>query len=161
VSPDGFKMTLHGDATAGWTLTDHGSGQIRHFDPSGRLTAIEDRNDNQATFGYSSAGALTAITTDVGPAAPRTLEVATSSGRISELTQLGTLIDYTGYPVSHNRSVEFFYDGSGRLETIVDPEGRQTGFAYSGGGNLASVTAPGGAVTSFGYDGLGRVTTVN
>jgi RHS repeat-associated protein len=162
--PAGFKMTLTGDATAGWELTDHTSGEKRIFDAGGRLTAIGDRVGNQADFGYTAAGALEEISTDVGPVNARSLTVGTSgsgSGRISEFTQTVIVTDpVSGSSTEQTRSVTLDYDGSGRLETITDSAGRTTEFAYSGGGNLAAVTAPGGATTLFGYDSDGRVRTV-
>jgi RHS repeat-associated protein len=164
-SPDGFKMDLAGDATNGWTLTDHTSGEIRSFDATGRLTDIADRSKipNKVTFGYDSNGALTEIVTDVGPSDPRTLTVfstGSGAGRITEISQDGSITVSSGYPAPHSRSVTFDYDGSTRLQTITDAEGRTTSFGYSGSGNLSSVTAPGGAQTSFTYDLLGRVLTV-
>ncbi|MGH2217746.1 hypothetical protein, partial [Enterococcus faecalis] len=81
------------------------------FGTSGRLRAIEDRNGNQVTFDYTSRGALASITTDVGPADARTLEVITTGsgiGQITGITQRAT--DAAGNPIS--RSVDFGYDSS-------------------------------------------------
>jgi RHS repeat-associated protein len=156
--PAGFKMDLAAVTGGGWDLTDHGSGEIRHFDANGRLTGIEDRNDNTLTFAYGSNGALSEIVTDVGPADARTLTVSSTgsgSGRITEISQT----PQAGSGLSA-RSVSFDYDTSNRLISITDQEGRTTGFTYGSNGNLNKVTAPGGAETSFTFDGLGRVQSV-
>ncbi|RFU19084.1 RHS repeat-associated core domain-containing protein [Geodermatophilus marinus] len=160
-APAGFKMDLTGNATSGWELFHHDTGQTWSFDPAGRLTAMADRSGNQATFGYDSNGAPTTITSDVGPTGARTLDVdteGTGTGRITEITQ--TVTDAGGYPTAENRSVTLAYDGNGYLASMTDQEGRVTTFTHGSGGNLNAVTAPGGAMTTFGYDNDGRVETV-
>lgn len=165
VPPVGFKMDLSGSATAGWTLVDHNSGEERRFDGAGRLTSIEDRSNNAVTFTYAASGALATVSSDVGPAGARTVNVTstgTGAGRITELSQTVQLTDpATGYPTTtDSRSVSLSYDSGNRLVGMTDPVGRTTEFAYSAGGNLNRITAPGGAQTSFTYDAYGRVETV-
>lgn len=158
-TPDGIKMDLTGNATSGWTLEDHGSGEKRRFSSSGTLEYIADRNDNRVTFAYGSGGTLASITTDKGPVAARTLSfTSTADGaRIAEITQ--TPAAGSG---ESERSVSFEYDANdyNRLLSVTDRLGRKTEFYYTSSQNLNRITAPGGAQTSFNYDGKGRVTVI-
>ncbi|MFP5370380.1 MAG: hypothetical protein ACLGI3_06490, partial [Actinomycetes bacterium] len=158
-SPAGFKLDLTSDAANGWTLRDRVTAEQRHFDASGRLVDTQDRNGNKVTFSYTAEGALSAITTDVGPADARKLEVTTAGtgvGRITKLTQRAT--DASGAAIS--RAVSFTYDTSNRLTGMTDLLGRTTGFAYGTNNVLKTVTAPGGAATSFTYDSNFRLVSV-
>jgi YD repeat-containing protein len=72
-TPAGFKADLVKETT-GWTLTDHGSGQVMVFGAGGNLTQLKDRNGNITTFSYNYAS-LTGIVTDQGTTGARTLTV--------------------------------------------------------------------------------------
>ncbi|MQA36026.1 RHS repeat-associated core domain-containing protein [Modestobacter roseus] len=155
-SPAGFKMTLTGNTSTGWTLTDHASADKRVFNTAGQLTALTDRNGNSTTFTYNGS-ALTKIVGDSGPVDARTLKVTTTPGS-KQITRIGqdNQYDRGGSP----RWATYAYNSAGRLSSITDTAGRVTRFDHGGNGNLNAVTAPGGAVTSFSYDSLGRVVSI-
>ena len=163
-APAGFKMTLATVSGGGWTLTDHGSGEVSHFAGNGLLTKMTDRSDNATTFTYNTAGGLTEIRTDRGGPGARTLTVTlggTTSRQIAKLSRTATVADpITGYPRQETREVRFGYNAQNALSSITDAGGRVTEFSYGGSGNLNRVTAPGGAQTSFAYDTHGRVQSV-
>jgi len=50
--------------------------------------------------------------------------------------------------------------GSGRLSSVVDPEGRQLSFTYNSSGNIATVTLPDNGVLTYGYDSSGNLQQV-
>ncbi|WP_158544489.1 RHS repeat domain-containing protein [Blastococcus sp. TBT05-19] len=163
-SPAGFKMTLATVAGGGWTLTDHGSGDVSHFRGDGLLAKMTDRSNNATTFAYNTGGGLTEIRTDRGGPAASTLTVTLGGAtprQIHKLSQTATVADpLTGLPRQETHEVTLGYAASNALASVTDAAGRVTEFAYSGGGNLNRVTAPGGAQTSFTYDTHGRVLTV-
>ncbi|SMO84560.1 RHS repeat-associated core domain-containing protein [Geodermatophilus aquaeductus] len=154
-APAGFKSTLAAASGGGWTLTDHGSGEVRQFTTEGQLTKLTDRNGNASTFGYDADGSLNQIRADQGSAGASTLTVATEGegrGRITTITQTAG---------GASRSVNLSYDpATGYLSSLTDQEGRTTEFTHGANGNLNRITAPGDAQTSFTYDDHGRVQTV-
>jgi YD repeat-containing protein len=55
----------------------------------------------------------------------------------------------------NDNTMSFFYDGLGRLTTIVDTLGRSNLVSYNGSGRLASLTDFSGRVVRYEYDGNG------
>jgi RHS repeat-associated protein len=164
-TPAGFKMTLATVSGGGWTLTDHGSGEVSHFRANGLLTKLTDRSGNATTFTYNTAGGLTEIRTDRGGPGASTLTVTLGGAtprQITKLSQTATVTDpVTGYARKETHEVTFGYDAArNELHSVTDAEGRVTEFFHGGSGNLNRVTAPGGAQTSFAYDAYGRVEAV-
>ncbi len=155
VSPKTMKATLTRDTTANeYRLEMHGSGDRYVFGSAGRLLRVVDRNDNVTSVSYGY-GILNQVQGAVGEHGARTVNVSsdTGSGRITGLSQSPA--------GAAARSVEYSYDGDGRLDEIVDVLGRSTTFGYSAAGDLTSITAPGGAETRFTYDSEHRVTEVS
>ncbi|WP_263978531.1 hypothetical protein, partial [Streptomyces echinatus] len=73
----------------GYTLTDHDTGQVRHFtDRSATLAVLEqldDRNGNWITFEHDAAGSPSAIVHSSG----HHLLVTTADGRVTALHLAG------------------------------------------------------------------------
>src|SRR5215472_15172154 len=156
-SPGVFKADLVKTST-GWDLTDHNSGQVTAFKPSGKPSTITDRNGNVITVNYNASGQQTKITSDWGPAAIRVGATAYgSNGFISSFTQTGT--DATTHTVSYG------YDAAGNLTSITDPAGNQYTVGYDYAHNRTSFTTPtttGGVAeqTTIAYDSSHRVTSL-
>lgn len=67
----------------------------------------------------------------------------------------------TGLTDAHGNALSLSYDGSKRLTTIVDAEGRSTTFNYSGTSLLIQgITDPFGRSAGFSYDGYGRLASI-
>lgn len=154
----GLKMTLTAVSGGGWTLNDHGSGDTRHFNSSGWLTELTDRNGNAVTFAYTAEGALTRIRTDVGTVGASTLTVTTEGTGRGRITTISQTADGAA---GATRSVSLSYDADGYLSGMTDPAGRVTEFFHGTNGNLNRITAPGGAATEMTYDELGRVQSIS
>jgi len=69
----------------------------------------------------------------------------------TNLTQVQLVTDPVG------RSIEFAYNGQGKIASLTDPIGRQVTYAYNADLTLASVTDPEGGVTRYEYEGSARL----
>lgn len=125
----------------GWQLTRRDQVAYR-FDDSGRLTRLEDRNDQGLDLAYDTDGQLASITD--------------STGRVITLgyDAAGLL---TSLALPDGRSVAYAYT-SGRLTSVTDPTGATTSYSYDADERLAEVTdANGNRVVTNTYDSAGRV----
>src|SRR5262249_9536470 len=114
-SPGVFKATL-AKTSSGWNLTGHDFGCVPSFSSAGLLNQITDRNGNVSSVSYNASNQMTGITSNWGPAAIRTAQVAYgSNGFISTITQSGT--------DSTSRSISYGYSLTGDLTSITDPDG--------------------------------------
>lgn len=113
------------------------------------MTSDKDRDSNTTTYGYDTSGRPASITSSRGPSAGRAVTVATSSGRITTLTQTsGTL----------SRSVTLGYSPNGHLASVTDAGGGVTSFddSYaSDTGKVVMITGPATslATTTLSYSG--------
>ncbi|MFH1366500.1 MAG: DUF6531 domain-containing protein [Patescibacteria group bacterium] len=154
LTPDGLYNFLKKNDDS-FTLTEKNKTEYNFhaFDGSriaGSLQSIVDRNDNEMTFSYSSAGLLTQITDTVGRVI--TLTYYTSG---VNLNRLYSLQDFA------NRSTIYTYSDQGDLIAVRSPvvvgtpngndfpEGKTTKYTYSSGyadgqlnHNLMTVTNP-------------------
>ncbi len=154
-SPHGYRATLARGADGLFTLTDHASGTIKRFEPSGYLREITDRNGNRLTFGYAYDSAtgehfMTSMTD--------------TQGRVTTFERGGEwkvtkVIDPAGrtHVYGYDRT-----DAQANLATYTNPAGGITRYEYTGAqlGLLSRVTDPNGNVTTFGYDSRDRVTSL-
>ncbi|HYN50738.1 MAG TPA: DUF6531 domain-containing protein [Thermoleophilaceae bacterium] len=116
------KLTPVGGA---YTLTR--TDQVTyHFDATGVLLTISDRNSNQLSLTYTS-GRLSRITDTVGRFVDLTYD---PSGRL------------TGLAGPPSRSVTYGYDPNGRLSTVTDTRGKVTTYTYDPSGRLETVVDP-------------------
>jgi RHS repeat-associated protein len=151
-APQEFRATL-AKTSSGYTLTQHGSGEVTTFDSSGLPQTVKDRNGNTTTYTYSS-GQLSKITSSAGasPANTATLTWG-SAGFISSITQGSG---------SSARTVSYAYDGNDDLTQITDPAGLVVKFGYTTGHDLTSISNGTGAdVVDLAYDDNNRVTSVS
>jgi len=155
-SPSQFKADLSGSQSAGYTLTFHASREKLSFNGSGRLTSDADRDGNTTSYSYDPySGYPTSIVSSRGPAASRTVNVTTTNGRITQLSQSSAGV---------SRTVQFQYTSGGHLSTVIDTAGYWTQFASPSGtdtGQVVQITGPIGAATTLTFDSSSRVTTVN
>lgn len=138
----GVRSKLVGNADGSYDLTRHDQ-VVYHFDSSGTLLSMKDRNGKGLTFGYSGSD-LTSITN--------------ASGRVITLTYSGGLLQSIALP--DGRTVSYGYTG-GLLTSVTDARGHTWTYGYDGSGRLASLLDPLGhypyRVT---YDSGGRVVDV-
>jgi RHS repeat-associated protein len=136
IPPEGRFETLVKNPDDSWTLT-LAQGEQYQFDVDGKLTAIEDRNDNTITLAYDSVKQ-----THVGRSAfgqdPLSDIILGADYRLTQVT------DTTG------RTIAFNYNADGLLESIVDGT-RQVSMTYDSDTNdLLTVTKPATAQFSSG-----------
>ena len=154
-TPAQFRADLTGSASAGYTLTGHGSQEKLTFNASGRLTKDTDRDGNVTTYNYDPYGYPASIVSSRGPADGRTASFTTTDGRITKITQASG---------SLSRSVSLSYSSNGHLSSVTDAAGGVTGFASAYGtdtGQLVTVTSPIGATTTLTFSSSGRVEKVS
>lgn len=120
---------LRKDLTTGaYTLHIKRTKETQHFDPTGRLTRIEDRNGHALTFQYEGER-LVSITDAVGRVT--TLQYH-STGRVSEV------IDPLG------RRATYSYDENDNLVAYVDMAGNVIIYTYDEVSYLTSYSTPSG-----------------
>src|SRR3989442_2776862 len=171
----GIFSTLVKNADGTFTLTFKDQRQY-HFDSTGTLTQIADRNGNAQLLTYDGFGNLATITDAVG----RVITLAyDASNRLIHITDpIGRQIQCT-YDLSSNLAtvtdplggaVHFFYDPAHHITRVVDQRGTAAVVnTYDGSGRVISQSNGRGFTTSFTYDSpnagdtsvtdpLGRVT---
>ncbi len=129
-----------------WTISD-GSG-------GGVLLSISDVDQTElradATLGGQTWQSLAIVTATSGAIVVR-LEAGESGGRlVADAVQLREVAP----------TIEYHYDGLGRLLSETDALGRTTSYTYDGAGNLTSVTDANGDTVLFAYDAESRLTEV-
>ena len=119
---------------------------VYHFDASGRLASVEDKNGNATTLSYDGQDRLTSI---AGPAG-RTLTLAYSS------PVSGTLLSQVTDPAG--RTVQYSYNITRELTLVTDTLGYATAFSYDENHRLLSITdANAHTFLSNEYNEFGRV----
>ena len=134
-------------------LIDNGNGAYTllkrnltryHFDVSGRLSSIEDKNSNTISLTYIS-GDLTQITDTAGRIIVLDYD---NSNRLTQITD----------PI--NRTIQFAYDLNGDLVTATDLGGYVTTYTYDSSHQVLSVVDPrGNTIVNNTYDAANRVVT--
>jgi RHS repeat-associated protein len=129
-----FILVKNGDST--YTLTT-ASGIVYEFSTSGKLTEINDLDQNSITFNYTS-GNLTAITDTIG----RTVNLTYLNNRLWKI-------------IYNNAEIEFSYDGNGCLQWTEDFLNRRTSYEYNTGYNnwlLSKIEYPTTGYTTYTYN---------
>jgi RHS repeat-associated protein len=126
-----------------------------YFDAQGRHVRTRNRQGHVTTFAYDAAGRVITIT--LPPAAsPLSYSVTyDGNGRVSTIVA-------PGVPLS--RTTTFTINATtGRLTTILEPDGRTVAFGYGGDNKIVSRTDRRSTVTDFQFDAGGRVSqaTIN
>lgn len=118
-------------------------GMIHTFDSSGRLTSIEDTNNNKVTITRQSGGLITSIKEPAGKALNFTYD---ANSRITSIQDpIGRIVTYT-------------YNSQGTLWKVTDPAGGVTTYTYDTQNRLQSITdARGIKFLQNIYDAYGRV----
>jgi YD repeat-containing protein len=143
VTPEEDTSTLvrNGDNSYTRTLKD---GTRINFSSAGLQTSVVDRNGNTLAFGYNGSSQLTTVTD------PYSLvtQLAYTNGRVTSITDPA------------NRVTQLAYTGSGRLQTLTDPDSAAWNFGYDAQGRLTSLADPRNKTTQFAYNFAGRAQTV-
>ena len=125
------------DGTFQRTLTD---GTVDHFNSSGQLATITDRDGNVTTYAYNASGDLLSVTNPVG-------QVTTFAYTGSHIT---AITDPAG------RVTQLAYDAAGNLVMITNPDGSHTEYQYDAEHHLIGETDPLGNQGHDIYDAFGR-----
>ncbi|MCH7726771.1 MAG: RHS repeat protein [Planctomycetes bacterium] len=164
--------SLKKESDGTWTETQSDGAEIKYAS-GGKATKI-----------LNAKGAIWTITRDVGnkvesvtdPSGARTT-IAYASGKIDKITDShgretdftvtsGKLVDFT---TPEQCKTEFKYDGSSRLEGIVDPEGFRTTLSYDSLDWVTAIQAADGTRTTYTWqdwsttkitDALGNISTL-
>lgn len=158
---DGSTQTWSPDGAGGFTpqsgvfdaLIDDGGGAYTvrkknlmeyHFDTSGRLSVIEDRNSNITSLIYTGSNLSQIIDT---------------SGRVIDFNyDANNRITQINDPIS--RTTQFAYDLNGDLITATDANGNVTTYTYDASHQILSVVDPrGNTIINNTYDAQNRVVT--
>ena len=151
--------TLSHDGS-GWVFTSRHTGLSSHFDASGFLTSVADRNGETTTIARDAAGVPTLVT----DAAGRTLTFASDAdGHVTSVTDpLGRTFGYsydqgqltaTTDPVGKTWQLGYAADGSHLLTSMTDPRGHSLSNVYDAGGRVTSQTDYAGHTTTLAYSG--------
>jgi RHS repeat-associated protein len=136
-----FTLVKNGNDT--YTLT-MASGTVYEFDTSGKLTQIEDIDENSIDFTYES-GTLTTITDTIG----RTVSLSYSSGRLCTYASLFGLTRTT-YPDSEYE--EYAYDDIGNVASHTDCNGNETTYTYDSIYRMTQIEYQDQSTVSLTYD---------
>jgi YD repeat-containing protein len=135
-----------------------------HFDSSGKLIAIVDKNGNQVTLSYDSYGRLTQVQEASGKVlsfgyANSSLGGSGGSGGFEGEFGGGESVDTKVRTVTDPRGKvwQFSYDAYDRLTSITDPMGFVISFSYDAYRRITSITDKRGFLWQYGYDGNGKV----
>jgi len=140
-NPPNEHVTLAWNGATSQYVMTFADGTQRLFNGSGYLTAILDRNGNQASVSYDASNRISQVT----DAASRTLTFAHANASFPALATSAT--DASGTVATYS------YDGSGRLSQVLYPDAAQLNFAYDGNNLLTSVTdAQSKVIESHTYD---------
>jgi RHS repeat-associated protein len=144
--PPAIQVDLIANPDGTFTATQKDQS-TRTFDSGGRLTTVRDRYGNSSTMTYA-AGRLASIS---DPAGRGSLSLGYTNGLLTSVTDWA----------SPARSTAYGYDGSGRLQSVTDREGKITTFAYDGtSSRITTITdARSHAAMTLTYDAQGRVAT--
>jgi YD repeat-containing protein len=118
-----------------------------HFDTSGKLVSIVDKDGKQANLSYDANGRLTRVQEASG-------EILFSFSYQGADTKIRTVTDLVG------GVCQFSYDAYGNLVSITDPLGYVRSFAYDSYHRITSVTEE-RVSRQYGYDANGRVSFAN
>ncbi|MGA8806915.1 MAG: DUF6531 domain-containing protein, partial [Thermoanaerobaculia bacterium] len=124
VAPAGKHIALISSA-GGWIMRFKGGMQFT-FTANGLLASQSDLNGNTITVNHDSSGNLTTVIDAAGRTA---LTFAYTSGKISQVTDLG------------GRAVHYVYSGND-LTTVIDTAGKSWTFGYDTGHNMISGSDP-------------------
>ncbi len=150
---DGSWIPSAGDfatltASGGGYALKEKTGLLWRFSGDGRLTSVEDPNQNRVTLGYTGSF-LTGLAHSSGNSFA--LEY-NASGRVTKLTGYGGQV------------TEYHYDSTGELLTeVVAPGNTITRYDYakapgqSSDHALTGITSPDGTHQLYAYDALGRL----
>ena len=138
--PPGEFSTLTQNPDTSYTQTLK-TGTVIQFDPTGKQTAVTDRNDNTTAYAYDAQGRLETITDPVG----LTTTLAYSGALLSSIT------DHVG------RQTQFQHDGQGNLTTITDPDLTTRTFTYDARHQLTSQVNKRGFRTQYVFNDFGQV----
>ncbi|MCS0639350.1 DUF6531 domain-containing protein [Streptomyces sp. LP05-1] len=134
----------------GYTLTDPGSGVVRHFgERSGTLAVIDqidDRNGHWITFEYDADGAPLSLAHSGG----YHVRVSTAEGRVTALHLAGAAPDG-----GDQELIRYGHTG-GRLTEVVNSSGRPTRFGYDDRGRITSWTDSNDSHFTYAYDDQDR-----
>lgn len=138
----GIFDNLTKDTTANTFTLETKYGIKYHFNSSGKLDYIKDRNNNVTDLDYAANGNLIKITGAGG----RYWTLTNSNNKIASITDL------------ENNVVRFNYDGTD-ITGIVDPDNFTTRFQYDGNHLMTHVVNPKGNLLLQNVYVNGKVTT--
>ncbi|MHB8770119.1 MAG: C1 family peptidase [Syntrophales bacterium] len=144
ISGDTSQIARNPDASFTRTFK---SGLIQHFNHTGSLISITDRNGNMTVLAYSGNdlvritdpnGRITTITATDGKIA----SIVDAGGRAYSLNYTDGLLTSVSGPVGY--SWQYTYDVNGLMQTKTDPGGNTINYEYYTNGWMKKTIAPDG-----------------
>ncbi|MDQ3724801.1 MAG: right-handed parallel beta-helix repeat-containing protein [Actinomycetota bacterium] len=132
------------------------------YDVANRLTEINAGETASSSFGYDNADRLTSAMNTQG----KKIEIgynedglvsSINDGRGQSITRTYDPLGNLTKQVDGRGTLQYGYDGLGRLTSLTDPQGKTSTFAYNPEGGLTEVKRPGGIITTNAYDNAGRL----
>lgn len=121
------------------------------FNSAGQMTRIADRLGHNVDFAYDSLGRIERIydpyMTYNGGANRTSIDFWYGSGQFT-IAGPGP----NGGPAEARRATTVFYDATGRVISVRDPDNVSTSFTYDASGRLETVTDRRGGLTRYVYD---------
>ncbi|MCS1351879.1 DNRLRE domain-containing protein [Mechercharimyces sp. CAU 1602] len=141
--PLGVHLKLEGSQKDGWTLTDKDQ-TIYSFSSEGKLTSIEDMNNNRLSLTYNDKKQLTKLTDP--------------SGRSFHLTYEGEQVSKVTGP--EGRDWVYTYNDKRDLISVTDETGSKTQYGYFANGTMGIVIDPDGGKTWYTYNIFKQLTEI-
>ena len=140
-SSSGNSSMLIANTDNTFTITDK-HGKKSHYDLSGRLASVTDRNGNTLTFVYNPGMSGGTYIQDAG-------------GRKIILN-----LDFNGHVTSAvdpaGKTFQYDYDVNGNLVKVTDPSGAVTNYTYDSNHKIIQFTNANGHKAYYQYDAQGR-----
>jgi YD repeat-containing protein len=112
--------------SGGYKLT-RADQTVYNFDQQGRLTSVEDRNQQGVTLAYDGSGRLSTVTD--------------SADRAATFSYDGASVQPSSVSLPDGRDVSFGYT-NGLLTSVTDVRGKVWTYTYDGGDRLATIVDP-------------------
>ncbi|MGI8553119.1 MAG: RHS repeat-associated core domain-containing protein, partial [Dehalococcoidia bacterium] len=134
------------------------------YDAAGNQTAETYPSNGSITWAYDAGNQRTSMTDVTGTT---TWSYDTAS-RVTQVVAPQGTVGYSYNPdgrratmsLPGGKTVNYGYDGAGRLNSVQDWQNRTVGFNYNVDGQKTGITWPNGVSTSQSYDAAGRLTGI-
>ena len=163
-----------GDGNLTRQIDPDGNVTLNAYDKAGRLIYSQDGANNVTGYTYDNDGHVL-TSTRYAKVQASLVAAVTANGTVNITVTVPTLTagqdqtTTTTYDTNGRKTLaevdkagldlktQYFYDGSGNVTKIVDPNGAATLYIYDAANRVTSTLSPAGTLTQTAYDGDGHV----